>query len=148
MTTGDGPAPGAAARCQSRAMTYTGDMRARFAASALAAVILLTAALPAVAGYRCVAMGTRMQAPSPCCHHDSDVTSVGAPCCEYFAAPQLETRQTPQVIAQLQPPSVVAWIVFPAIVPPLSSFELRGPARARGRPPGEQLHLFSPILRV
>jgi hypothetical protein len=42
----------------------------------------------------------------------------------------------------------LALIVFPALAASVSSLDLGTPARARGRPRGEQLHLLSTILRV
>jgi hypothetical protein len=128
---------------------YNGGMRARLAASLIALVILVTGVIPAVAGYRCISMGARMQAPSSCCHHDATAPTLKAQCCERTTAPSVEPRQTPSSTdTTIHPPIVIAVLVFPAIPPSISSLDLATPARARGRPPGEQLHLLSTILRV
>jgi len=124
-------------------------MSARVAASILALVILVTGAIPAVARYRCIAMGARMQSAPPCCRHEAEGPQLKAPCCESYSVPQVEPRRTPSAPDTLvQAPTVVARIIFPAIAPSASSGELKTSARARGRPPGEQLHLLSTILRV
>jgi hypothetical protein len=128
---------------------YNGRMRARLGASLIALVILVTGVIPAVGGYRCIAMGMRMQAPSACCRHESPGPTLKAQCCERTAAPKVEPRRTPSSTdTTIHPPTVIAVIVFPAIAPSISSLALGSPARARGRPPGEQLHLLSTILRV
>jgi hypothetical protein len=124
-------------------------MRGRLTASLVALVILVTGVVPAVVSYRCIAMGVRMDAPSPCCHHDDGAPALKAQCCEAIAAASVEPRRTPPSSDPVvQPPSLVAWIVFPPIQPLLSAQDLTSAARARGRPPGERLHLYSPILRV
>jgi hypothetical protein len=129
---------------------YNGGMRGRLAASLIALVILMTGVMPAVAGYRCIAMGMRMQAPSPCCHHDDDAPALKEQCCEAVAAPRLEPRRTPPSSSEIaiQAPIVVGWIVFPPLGPLVSRAEIIMLARARGRPPGDQLQLLSTILRV
>jgi hypothetical protein len=128
---------------------YNGAVRGRLAAGLIALVILVTGVIPAVAGYRCIATGARMQTPSPCCHQDDAAPALKAQCCQAVAAAQLEPRSTPPSTGSVLPaPTVVAWIVFPPTPPVLSSVDLMTPARARGRPPGERLHLLSPILRV
>jgi hypothetical protein len=125
-------------------------MRARLVTSLLALVILVTGALPAVAGVRCISMGVRMQAaPSGCCHHEADARTLRRPCCESYAAPRLEPRQAPRSPeTPIQPAMAVAYFAIPPVAPTPSLAELTTTARARGRPPGEKLHLFSTILRV
>lgn len=135
--------------CGMRRKDYNGNMRGRLTASLIAMVITVTGVIPAVAGYRCVVMGARMVAPSGCCHHEDTAPTVKAQCCEAIAAAQLQPRSTPQSSdATIQAPTVVAWIVFPPLAPAVSSIDVTTPARARGRPPGEQLHLLSTVLRV
>ena len=124
-------------------------MSARLAASLVALAVLVTGAVPAVGGYRCLAMGTRMQAPAPCCRHEAQGSTVRAPCCEAYAAPQLQPRRTPpSPELRIQPPTSFAWIILGAPAPPASGGAARTTLRARGRPPGEQLHRLSSILRV
>ena len=128
---------------------YNGHMRGRLTATLIALVIMVTGVIPAVAGYRCIAMGVRMAAPSACCHHQESAPAVKAPCCEAIAAAQLQPRQTPpSTDATIQTPTVVGWISFPPTAAAVSSIDLTTPARARGRPPGEQLQLLSTVLRV
>ncbi len=128
---------------------YNGRMRGRLTASSIALVILVTGVIPAVAGYRCVVMGARMAAPSSCCHHQDDTRAVKAQCCEAIAAAQLQPRRTPpSTDPTIQPPTVIAWIVHPPIASPVSSADVTMLGRARGRPPGEQLHLLSTVLRL
>jgi hypothetical protein len=135
--------------CGMRANYYNGCMRGRLTASLVALVILVTGVVPAVAGYRCIAMGVRMDAPSACCHHEDSAPALKAQCCEAVAAARVEPRQTPPSHeTMIQAPTVVGWIVFPSFAPVASSVDLTTPARARGRPPGEQLHLLSTVLRV
>jgi hypothetical protein len=124
-------------------------MAARLTASLISLVVLLTAAIPAVAGYRCVVTGARMEAASSCCRQEVEQTSFKAQCCEELAAPRLEPRRTqPSPEKSIQAPTIVAWVLYPATAPMLSATDLTTPARARGRPPGEQLQLLSTILRV
>ncbi len=128
---------------------YNGSMRGRLTASSIALVILVTGVIPAVAGYRCVVMGARMAAPASCCHHQDDTRAVKAQCCEAIAAAQLQPRRTPPSAGEtIQAPTVVAWILFPPVIVAASSVDLTTAACARGRPPGEQLHLLSAVLRV
>lgn len=122
-------------------------MRRRLTASAIALVILVTGLIPAVAGYRCV-MGMQMDAPSPCCRHADETAAVKAPCCEAVAAVRLEPRRTPSSLTTIQPPAPVGSIVFPPPSAPLASVDRATPARARGRPPGERLQLYSTVLRI
>ena len=124
-------------------------MQRRLTAGLIALVILVTGVIPAVAGYRCLMMRVRVAAPAPCCQHQDNGRAVKAPCCEAIAAAQLEPRRTPPSSdATIAPPTVVAWVATPPLSPVVSSSELTTSARARGRPPGERLHLFSAILRV
>lgn len=124
-------------------------MRGRFTAIAVALVILVTGVVPAVASYRCIAMGVRMDAPSPCCRHEDGTPRLKAQCCESVAAARVEPRRAPSPADTIiHPPPVVAWIVFPPMAPEASTLDVTTPARARGRPPGERLHLLSTILRV
>jgi hypothetical protein len=124
-------------------------VKVRLTASLIALVVLLTAAIPAVAGYRCIVTGARMEAGSSCCQREPEQTSFKAQCCEEFAAPRVEPRRTqPSPEKSIQAPTVIAWVVYPAVGLMLSSVAVTSPARARGRPPGEQLHLLSAILRV
>jgi hypothetical protein len=128
---------------------YNAAMRGRLAAGLVALVILVTGVIPAVAGYRCIAMGVRMEAPSSCCEHEDDVPALKSQCCESVAAALLQPRTTqPSPETTIQPQSVVGWIVFPSITPVAASGALTTPARARGRPPGERQHLLSTVLRV
>ena len=124
-------------------------MRGRLAAGTIALVILVTGVLPAFGGYRCIAMGVRMDAPSSCCRHTDTTSAVKAPCCEAVAAARVEPRRTPSSPeTRIQPPVVVAWIAFPPSPPMLPSHDATARACARGRPPGEALHLLSSVLRV
>ena len=128
---------------------YNGSMRGRLTAGLIALVILVTGVIPAVAGYRCIVMGARMNAPSPCCQHQDSAATVKAQCCEAVAAAQLQPRRTPpSTDSTIQPPTLIAWVAFLPMAPPVSSADLTTPARARGRPPGEQLQLLSTVLRV
>lgn len=128
---------------------YNGSMRGRLTASSIALVIMVTGVIPAVAGYRCIVMGSRMDAPSACCAHRQSAPTVKAQCCEAVAAAQLQPRHTPpSADPTIQPPAAIAWIAFLQSAPLVSSAELATPARARGRPPGDRLHLLSTVLRV
>lgn len=128
---------------------YNGRMRGRLTASSIALVILVTGVIPAVAGYRCIVMGVRMDAPSACCQHRQSGPTVKARCCETVAAAQLQPRGTPpSTDATIQPPTVIAWVALPPMAPVASSAEVTTAARARGRPPGDELHLLSTVLRV
>ena len=128
---------------------YNGGMHGRLTASLIALVILVTGVIPAVAGYRCIVMGVRMDAPSACCHHRQSAPTVKAPCCEAVAAAQLEPRRTaPSTDPTIPPPTVIGWVALLPMAPVASSADVTTAARARGRPPGEQLHLLSTVLRV
>ena len=124
-------------------------MRGRLTASMIALVILVTGVIPAVAGYRCVAMGMRMEAPSPCCHHDDDAATLAPTCCEAVAAASVQPRH-PASASELTvpPPIVIGAIVFVAPPALASTATVHTAQRARGRPPGEQLELLSTVLRV
>src|SRR5690242_5829749 len=107
---------------------YNGSMRARLAASLIALVILVTGVIPAVAGYRCVVSGARMQMIASCCHHDDGGPVLKAQCCESTAAPSVEPRQTPSSTdTTIQPPPVLALIAFPALAVSISSLDGRTP---------------------
>jgi hypothetical protein len=123
-------------------------MLARSAATFLALRMLATT-LPAVGGYRCVAMGVRMQASSGCCDHERAEKTVAAPCCEAYFTPQLDALATaPQHGQGLQAPVASDWtFLVPATLDPEARV-VRADARARGRPPGERLQRFGSVLRV
>jgi hypothetical protein len=126
-------------------------MSRRLLAGLVALVISLTGTLPAVAGYRCIMTGMRMEAPSACCQHrnEYETPALKAPCCEQFAAPQLEARRTPpSVEIRIHAPAPVSWMVLPLLASIEPASDVLSRAFARGRPPGEQLHLLSSILRV
>jgi hypothetical protein len=126
-------------------------MRARLTAGLIALVILVTGVVPAVAGYRCIMTGMRMEAQSACCQHRNvpEQPALKAQCCETFAAPQLEARRTPPAPDTIiHAPALVAWIVPLPTAPIQSALDITSATHARGRPPGERLHLFSSILRV
>jgi hypothetical protein len=127
------------------------SMSARLTAVFVALVILVTGAVPAVAGYRCVLTGMRMEAQSACCRHREDPAppTFKARCCESFSAPRLESRRTPpSPEAMMRGLALAAWVLLPPLAPLPPSPERAPASAARARPPGEQLHRFSSILRV
>jgi hypothetical protein len=126
-------------------------MRARLTAGLIALVILVTGVVPAVAGYRCVMTGMRMEAQSACCQHRNvpEQPALKAQCCESFAAPRLEARRAPPASEiMIHAPTLIAWIIPLPPAPIQSALGIASATHARGRPPGERLHLFSSILRV
>jgi hypothetical protein len=128
---------------------YNLKMRERLTAGVIALVILVTGVIPAVAGYRCIAMGVRMATPSACCHHGDETPAFKAQCCEVIAAVRIEPRSTPtSQETTIQAPALIGWIVFPPLTVVVPAVDQTTPARARGRPPGERLHRLSTILRV
>lgn len=128
---------------------YNGRVRGRLTASLVALVILATGVIPALPGYRCVATGLRMKAPATCCHHQSVAATLKEQCCEAVAAARVEPRRAPpSTDNRIAPPIFIGLITFPPTLSLLSAPELATSARARGKPPGDALHLLSTILRV
>ena len=121
----------------------------------LALVIALstgvTGILPAGDGYRCVFTKLRMEPGADCCAKcDAPGSSISQQCCEYVRGATPETR-APNSVEQprLQPAPLLAVLSAPSIlVADLGSTARNVRSFPRGRPPGEQLHQLSQVLRI
>lgn len=126
-------------------------MVARVLALVIALSTGVTGILPAGDGYRCLIMKQRMAPGADCCAHcDAPAQTIGRPCCEYVRGATPEAR-APHSIEQPQlPPAPLAAILPtpPILVGALGSAALNVGSFPRGRPPGEQLHQLSQVLRI
>jgi hypothetical protein len=117
-------------------------MLARVLALALAACTAATGVLPALDGWRCVAMDRVMSAGDDCprCHTPSQ--SIGNPCCEAVHVSSLQARANPAPHKVALAPAPPAALLAFALTAPESQLPARtAEAHPRGQP-------RSTILRI
>jgi hypothetical protein len=112
----------------------------------------VTGILPAGDGSRCVIMNQRMSPGADCCPkcRPPAVASIGAPCCEVVHGATLEARAPQSVDAPRIHPAPLAAILplATAATVDLARTAVNFGSRLDGRPPGDQLHQLSQVLRV
>ena len=129
----------------------------RLCAATLALVIGTVASLPVASAFWCAGMQRHLE--RPCCDGaDAEDESANLPelaitttCCERLASHVLQTVASPHDgTPTIAAPSLTGTLTFPPVLLPSACRRgaLAWQARSRGRPPGELLDLFSPILRV
>lgn len=126
-------------------------MISRVLALAIAVCTAATGVLPAMDGYRCISMDRTLSVDENCprCQSPPPV-SIGNPCCEAVHVASLDARasaQPPDARITPAPLTAVLSVTFPQLV--ASQTAIKSVAtRRRGRPPGDQLHQLSSVLRV
>jgi hypothetical protein len=127
-------------------------MLGRVLAFAIAVAVGATGVLPTGDGARCLVMNKRVAVGEDCCPkcESPPVTAIGTPCCEVIHGRALEARAPASVVpVRIAPAPLTAVLPAPAVVALADTIALRSVAALpRGRPPGEQLHRFSTILRI
>ena len=124
---------------------------ARLLALLIALSTGVSGTLPAGDGYRCVVMNQRMEPGAECCQKCTVAAStIAPPCCEFVRGATPDAR-APHTVEEprLHPAPLVG--ILPAastIADPFCATACNVASRPRGRPPGEQLHQLSQILRV
>jgi len=127
-------------------------MLARVFAFAIAVAVGATGVLPTGDGARCLVMNKRVAAGDDCCPkcQSPPVTAIGTPCCEIIHGRVLEARAPVSVApARIARAPLTAVLPHSAVVALAEAVAIRSVAALpRGRPPGDQLDRFSPILRI
>jgi hypothetical protein len=126
-------------------------MVARLLALVIALSTGVTGILPAGDGYRCVFTKQRMEPSADCCAKcDAPVSSISQQCCEYVRGATPEARAPHSVDEPRLPPApLLAVLTAPSILfADLGSTARNLRSFPRGRPPGEQLHQLSEVLRI
>lgn len=136
-------------------------MARRLLAVALLPMLCIGAVLPVAGAWRCPYMGRR--AADGCCqeqralerdeHGGADVARLAARCCDPIAAPTLDARAGASRADEAVSSSPHHGAVFVLLPPPALLVDAGAPlrqrvAQPRGRPPGDQLHRLSSVLRV